>query len=85
MTRILFGAYFLETGLILVVMPWSTFWDRNLFVVMVPALERLLGSAYARGAVSGVGVITAAAGILELALAFAGRRVQAPHEPRANV
>jgi hypothetical protein len=66
-------------------MPWSTFWDRNLFVVMVPVLERFLGSAYARGAVSGVGVITAAAGIVELALAFAGRRVQAPNQPRARV
>jgi hypothetical protein len=66
-------------------MPWSTFWDRNLFVVMLPTLERFLGSAYARGAVSGVGFITAAAGIAELALAFAGRRMQAPNEPRARV
>jgi hypothetical protein len=66
-------------------MPWSTFWDRNLFVVMLPALERFLGSAYARGAVSGVGLITAAAGIAELALAFVGRRVQSPNEPRARV
>ena len=31
LTRILFAAYFLEAGLILVVAPWSSFWDRNLF------------------------------------------------------
>ncbi len=66
-------------------MPWSTFWDRNLFVAMLPMLERFLDSPYARGAVSGVGFITAAAGIVELALAFVGRRVPVRSEPGARV
>ena len=55
-------------------MPWSTFWDRNIFVATLPVVERLLASPYARGAVSGVGVITAIAGILELAAAFGAWR-----------
>ena len=67
------------------VMPWSTFWDRNLFVVMLPVLDRVLGSAYARGAVSGVGLMTAAAGVVELAMAFSARRVGAQNEPGARV
>ena len=36
LTRILFAAYFLEAGLILVVAPWSGFWDRNLFLSLHP-------------------------------------------------
>jgi hypothetical protein len=56
--------------LVLVVVPWSPFWERNMFVTALPTLQRLLSSPYARGAVSGVGVITAIAGVLELAAAF---------------
>jgi len=59
-------------------MPWSNFWDHNVFVVMVPMLEELLASPYARGAVSGVGAITTIAGVLELAAAFSLRRTPAP-------
>jgi hypothetical protein len=70
LVRLLFAAYFLEAGIVLLVLPWSSFWDRNLFVTWFPAVERLLGSPYARGAVSGVGVITAIAGMFELAAAF---------------
>jgi hypothetical protein len=56
---------------VLVVVPWwGSFWDRNMFVTALPALQTLLSSPYARGAVSGVGVITAIAGVLELAAAF---------------
>jgi hypothetical protein len=65
-------------------MPWSSFWDRNLFIVALPVLERLLASPYARGAVSGVGLITAVAGVLELAAAFGARRPSTPEEPRAG-
>jgi len=66
-------------------MPWSTFWDRNLFIVTLPMMERVLASPYTRGAVSGVGVITAIAGVLELAAAFGARRRTAPDEPKAGV
>jgi hypothetical protein len=74
LTRILFAAYFLEAGLILVVAPWSGFWERNLFLESVPALEHLLMSPFARGAISGVGAITVVAGLAELAGVLALRR-----------
>ena len=67
----------------LVVMPWSTFWDRNMFVAALPDVQRLLSSSYARGAVSGVGVITAIAGVLELAAAF-GAWHSRPDDPKVG-
>ena len=82
--RLLFAAYFLETGVILVVIPWMPFWDRNLFMQAMPVVEGLLGSAYARGAVSGIGVVTAIAGMFELAAAFGVLRT-APDSPKPGV
>jgi hypothetical protein len=63
---LLFAAYFLEAGFILAVAPWSAFWEHNRFAQARPALEAVLNSPYARGAVTGVGVITALAGLVEL-------------------
>lgn len=63
--------------------PWSTFWDRNFFAEALPALDRVLASPYARGAVSGVGLVTALAGLAELGGAVASRRAAsaAPEAP----
>jgi hypothetical protein len=66
-TRILFAADFLEAGLVLLVAPWSSFWDRNLFFETLPTLRHVLSSPFARGAVSGVGAVTVIAGLVELA------------------
>ncbi len=74
LTRLLFAAYFLEAGLILIVVPWSAFWSRNVFVQSLPALASLLANPFLRGAVSGIGAITAIAGLVELAAAVASRR-----------
>jgi hypothetical protein len=76
----LLAAYFLEAGLILIIAPWSSFWDRNFFAGASPLLDSLLASPYARGAVSGIGLITLVAGITELAAAFSARR-EAPAAP----
>ena len=69
----MFAAYFLEAGFILTVAPWSAVWERNRFVDQRPRLEQFLQSPYARGGVSGVGVITALAGLAELGSIFASR------------
>ncbi len=58
-------AYFLEVGLVLIFVPWSTFWDRNLFAEAVPALHAALQNNFVRGAISGVGVINLVAGFFE--------------------
>ena len=72
-SRLLFAAYFLEAGFILIVAPWSTVWEHNRFVEARPALDALLSSPYARGGVTGVGVITALAGVVELLSLFVSR------------
>ena len=74
-SRILFAAYFLEAGFVLIVAPWRTaFWDRNFFIERLPLLESLLRNVFVRGAVSGIGGLTALAGLAELAGIFAARR-----------
>ena len=73
LSRLLFAAYFLEAGFILAVAPWSGLWERNRFVEARPALEAVLQSPYARGGVTGVGMITALAGLAELGALFASR------------
>lgn len=53
----------------LIVAPWSGFWDRNFFAQW-PGIAAWLSSNFVRGAVSGVGLITAVAGLAELGGAF---------------
>jgi hypothetical protein len=66
-SRVLFAAYFLEAGLVLIVAPWKAgFWEQNFFIQYLPALESILQNVYVRGAVSGVGAVTALAGLAEL-------------------
>ena len=70
-SRVLFAAYFLEAGFVLIVAPWKTaFWDRNFFIDRLPLLEALLSNVFVRGAVSGIGGLTTLAGLAELAGLF---------------
>lgn len=63
--------------------PWSAFWDHNHFAAVHPAVASLAGSAYVRGGVSGIGVITALAGLAEIASLILSRREPAgPPEAR---
>jgi len=67
--RLLFAAYFLEVGLLLVILPWTTFWDRNYLFDLVPSVRELLHSSYARGAVSGLGLLNIGLGLAEVSSA----------------
>jgi ABC-type transport system involved in cytochrome c biogenesis permease subunit len=73
-SRLLLTAYFIESGLLLLVVPWSAFWERNAFVRGVSWIADAAQSGYARGAISGVGVLLVLAGLVELATLLAGRR-----------
>lgn len=64
--RLAFIAYFLEAGVVLIVAPWSTFWDRNYFSAIIPHAQPMLLSPYVRGALSGVGVLTFGVGLVDL-------------------
>jgi len=80
-SRLLFAAYFLEAGFVLIVAPWkSAFWDQNFFLERLPILESLLSNVFVRGAVSGIGGLTTLAGLAELADIFAARHA-ATEEP----
>lgn len=64
--RYLVVAYFIEVGLILLIVPWSAFWERNYFAHVMPVAAGVLRSPAFRGAVSGLGVVSLAAGIADL-------------------
>jgi hypothetical protein len=71
--------------LILVVAPWSAFWDRNLFFETMPSLAPILQNTFARGGVSGIGVITVVAGLGELAGLLALRHRPSQDAPRVEL
>jgi hypothetical protein len=71
--RLLYVAFFVEVGLLLIVLPWSSFWEQNYFGHAMPVLRTLLTNNFVRGAVSGLGVLNLLAGFFELAPMFAPR------------
>ena len=71
--RLLYVAFFLEVGLLLVVLPWSGFWLHNYFAAAWPPLRQLMTNNFVRGAVTGLGVVNLVAGFVDLAMVFAAR------------
>lgn len=55
--RILLVLLCFEIGVLLVFIPWSAFWERNYFLNRYPELISYLLNPYARGAVTGLGVL----------------------------
>jgi hypothetical protein len=74
--RLVYVAFFLEVGLLLVVLPWSTFWDNNYFVLRWPTIRPLLINHFVRGGITGLGMVNLVAGFADLTLVFP------PREPR---
>ena len=72
--RLLLVAYFIEVGLLLVLVPWSPFWERNYFLTAFPFLQEFVRNNYLRGAVSGLGVVNLLMGFKELASVLLARR-----------
>jgi hypothetical protein len=71
--RLIYTAFFVEVGLLLIVLPWSGFWDDNYFAAVFPWLKSVLTNDYVRGAVSGLGVVNLFAGFAELLFVFVAR------------
>jgi len=69
-SRLLIAAYLIEAGVLLVLAPWSGLWERNYFAITLPWLGVWMASAYVRGAVTGVGLVTALGGLRDLVSAF---------------
>ena len=75
--RLIAIAYFVEVGLLLLVVPWTGFMQRNYFVEGWPVLRGIVGNGFVKGAISGLGVINLAAGLAELVDLFIHRRALA--------
>ena len=56
-TALLFIVFCLEIGVILLVLPWSEYWNNNFFSNRTQALRDFWDNAYVRGAVSGLGIV----------------------------
>ena len=76
--RLLLIAFFFEVGIVLSVVPWSIYWDRNYFAEAVPLVHTLVTNNFVRGAVTGLGLVNLATAVVELLALFAARRYREP-------
>jgi hypothetical protein len=65
--RLLIIALLIELGLLLIVVPWSTYWDRNYFAQVSPLVQAIVTNNYVRGAVTGLGAVNVFAALADLA------------------
>ncbi len=76
--RLLLIALLLEAGLLLVLMPWSAFWERNYFGQVLPGLREFITNNYLRGAITGLGLVNLWIALVELADLVGGRLARTP-------
>ena len=71
--------------MLLILIPWSTFWDHNYFADAIPGVDALLANPFVRGAVSGLGLVNVIAALGELVDLLGARRSgerELPDDPR---
>jgi len=56
----------LLVGLVLTVAPWTPFWEANWLLQPWPVLRALLLSGFARGAISGLGLVNVLVALADL-------------------
>jgi hypothetical protein len=78
MRRLLQIVFFFEVGFVLMLVPWSAYWDRNYFVETIPWLQLVVTNNFMRGAVTGLGLVNLAVGLSELISVFVARREEEP-------
>jgi hypothetical protein len=76
--RLLLTVFFFEAGLVLVFLPWSSYWERNYFAMLLPQLQTLLVNDFVRGGVSGLGLVNVLAGVAEIWSFLSGRHLSDP-------
>lgn len=76
MKRLFIIAFFFEIGFALLVVPWSSFWDRNYFAEAIPALHAVITNNFVRGAISGLGLVNLGAGLGELISILFARKTE---------
>jgi len=58
--------YSLSGGLFLLIVPWTKWWERNIFLYLIPLLRVVFLNNFFRGAASFLGFLLLALGIIEL-------------------
>ena len=58
-----------ELGVLLILAPWSNFWERNYFLDRYPELIPIFLNPFLRGAITGLGLLD-----VWIAFSFIGRR-----------
>lgn len=76
--RLLLTAFFFEAGLLLVIVPWSVYWERNYFVQALPAVQAFIANDFVRGAVSGLGLVNLLSGLVEIWAFLTTRHIPEP-------
>lgn len=74
----LLALYLLEAGLLLILAPWTQFWDRNYFFALAPMVAAWVAHPYVRGAVTGVGIVSVIAALVEIGVLLSRRGAPAP-------
>jgi hypothetical protein len=77
-SRLLIVAIFFEIGIVLMVVPWSRYWERNYFVEAVPYVEAIATNDFVRGGITGLGLVNVLAGLAELGSIFMSRSSETP-------
>jgi hypothetical protein len=65
--------YWFAVGGFLMLVPWLRFWDHNALLYHFPGLIPIVGNAFLKGAVLGLGIVNLLIGLHEL-LHFGDRR-----------
>jgi hypothetical protein len=55
--RVVLLLFWLELGLVLILVPWSEIWEINYFLYQYPALGYYVKNFFLRGAISGLGLV----------------------------
>lgn len=53
-------------GLLVFLLPWTRYWNENHYLLIWPSLATLMNSGFARGLVSGLGLLDVWVGISEI-------------------
>lgn len=75
MSRLFVVIFFLEVGLVLMLAPWSAYWDRNYFAETSTLIHAVAGNNFVRGAITGLGVVNIGAAVADLVAMFFARSV----------
>jgi hypothetical protein len=59
-------------GLLLLVLPWSDFWETNYFAAW-PLVRSIMTNDFVRGGVSGLGIVNLVVGFTELTIVLSAR------------